>query len=229
MRYISTSSALFFGEAPPGAEVTVGSGSARPIPSSKSVPIDPTLVFGGKTDALFGGTTVTPVSVPITIEEGKKSWAGEFRFEPDQQRSATAQLFKAGRGGPVKAPSEGAGKATIWLVSPDTAPTVKMIGTARSFGDVGYVAIQTSTRTSKGCGSYRSSSGNTIYVTLNMYRETVEVYDRRTGKKLATKDLVPSSACPQATSARSGSASTSSGSFVPEKDIRDFIVGATRP
>jgi len=227
MRYIESSGALFMSDGPADAEITIGSAAKRSV-GGKPIPVDPMVVIGGKAPgALFGGGTVSPVCVPISLEEGKKTWAGEYCFQPDQQRGATTHLFKGVRTGPVKVPSEGTGNATLWLVSPDTAPVAKLLGTAKTFGDIGYVAIQTNVRTSKGCGSYRSSSGNTTYVSLSMYRETVTIYERRTGKKLASKELVPSSACPTMTTTRSGSATATSASFVAEKDLRDFIVAST--
>ena len=229
MRYIDSTGVIFMSDGPTDGDVTIGDGPKRPL-SGKSFPVEPMAVLGGKSPAaLFGGGTVAPVCLPTTLEEGKKTWAGEYCFQPDQQRAATARIFKAVRSGPVKVPAEGTGNATLWLVSPDVAPVAKLIGTAKTFGDIGYVAIQTSLRVSKSCGSYRSSSGNTTSVLLNMYRETVVVYERRTGKKVASKELVPSSVCPTMTSARAGSATTTSGSFVPEKEVRDFIVASTPP
>jgi hypothetical protein len=101
---------------------------------------------------------------------------------------------------------------------------VNLYGNPTVLRDVDLIAIRTSKTVEGSCGSYRGRDGTTTTVEKNDYHKQVDVYDRRTGRRVSSRFFrAPPEPCPATIHAGS-----SVSSFVPDGDIRAYLQGLLR-
>ncbi len=220
-------------QGPAGATLRVGAQEVALTGQAQEVKPDYAALVGAMDlAATFGSDRAdAKLALPVSIEKGDELVAfGTYTLSGVTLDNLAGRLFREVRNGPLKVGAEGTGRATMWIERPDgpTDSTARLVGEAKTLGDVGFVALsKTTPGASRPCGTYEGG-GASASVAVTAYGQEVALYDRRTGAKVAEQSFAPPTSCPSQVGARAGATFVSSGAFVDEAAIIDWIASQTR-
>lgn len=200
--------------APEGGSVTVGSASGASPDVTEDV-----LRLADPTALWTSDDATVPLPVRFTFEDGTVLAETLPLGGRAAQRLIEARLRAAGEG-PVAVPDEGTGSAMLAFLPSGTA----LYGAASTVGDIGRVALATTTVARTSCGAYSGPSG-TRRLYVERHHAVLTIHDRRTGRRITSRTFQAARvACPRNVTAPPGTDDiVAEVSTVPEEDLRAWL------
>lgn len=174
-----------------GVSVVASGGKAEALPSFEG------LFSGLDIDVLYGPIE-GQLKLPITLEfsDGKTLKRDVF-VAKSALREVLVSKLKYPERGPTLLPGESpTTKGTGALLNVGSA-TGTFAGRAKLPTDIDYVVLQTKAQRTQACGRYRGDGGSVAELNLELTDASLVVYERRTGKKLATRTVKAKAECPE--------------------------------
>lgn len=147
-----------------------------------SLPVDPFVIDADLPTVAAAGEKDPQVRIPIELETDEGTWTGALRID----RAVGLDLLEQAKQGPVSFPDDTPAPAepkTLLEVSAAPAIPWTILGEAKTLRDVDLVAFTEGER--KLVQTCRYEQGKDLH--FYKYDMTVEVYDRRTGKRVASE------------------------------------------